>query len=89
MRAHLEQVIKTKKKLGLDWSAEHAQLNDIPPIPEALKYIWEWYREIWTPERLTYSELMEWSRAVRVNLLPRETRVLMSINRAHVGIVNG
>ena len=78
----LEQVAKTT-------GVRPPQLDDIPPIPDDLKYVWDWYhRELWTSEHLTYSELMAWAQAMGVALLPWESRLLISLNRAHVVIAN-
>jgi hypothetical protein len=37
------------------------QLAEAPECPEELRYIWEWYREMFTGEPLTFSEIHYWS----------------------------
>lgn len=67
------------------------QLNH-PPIPYELSYIWDWWvdlqktRPIGMGEgHITYSEIMNWSTLLKINVDPFEVRCIMALDSAYLG----
>lgn len=74
LRASLQQVWKT---LG----RKPKQLAEAPEMPEELAYVWEWYREVFSGQPLTFSELHHWSVMTGKRLLGWEAELIRSIDR--------
>ncbi|ALH23698.1 hypothetical protein PaMx11_24 [Pseudomonas phage PaMx11] len=74
LRASLQQVWKT---LG----RKPKQLAEAPEMPEELAYVWEWYREVFSGQPLTFSELHHWSVMTGKRLLGWEAELIKSIDR--------
>jgi hypothetical protein len=49
--------------------------------PPELDYLWLWFCQVCTAERLTFSELDSWMRLSRRNLEPWEVEALMMLDR--------
>lgn len=76
LRASLTQVWKTTGR-------KPAQLADAPECPEELEYLWDFYREVFTGEPLTFQEMEAWSRMTGKPVTGWEADALKSIDRAY------
>ena len=65
------------------------QLLDAPALPEELAYVWEWYREVFTGQPLTFSELHHWSALTGKRLLGWEAELIKSIDRIFWKVQHG
>lgn len=68
------QVWKTLKR-------KPPQLADAPELPEELRYVWEWFREVFAGEPLTYTELQAWSNMTGKRLTGWEAELIKSLDR--------
>lgn len=68
------QVWKTLKR-------KPPQLADAPEFPEELRYVWEWFREVFAGEPLTYAELQAWSNMTGKRLNGWEAELIKSLDR--------
>lgn len=59
------------------------QLEEIPDLPEELSYIWDWFREVFSANGLTYTELYHWSSLTGRNLHGWEAQLIMSLDRIY------
>lgn len=82
VRTSLEQVAKSTGKRPKD-------LDHGKPLPEELVYLWEWFVSVHSNERLSYSELNNWSDLKSVNLRPWEVDAIMKLERIYWSTVNG
>lgn len=57
------------------------ELADAPEPPEELLYLWEWFRDVFAGEPLTYLELQAWSNMTGRNLQGWEAELIKSIDR--------
>lgn len=57
-------------------------------MPEALRYVWDWYLELCHGERLNHAEIAAWCQLTGTRLLPWETRLLRSLDRKHKEVMN-
>lgn len=55
-------------------------LEELPEPPESLLYIWEWWKQIVTGERITFLELQAWSQLTGANLLPYEVDLIRRLD---------
>ena len=72
-RQHLEQVYRTTGKRPRDL--------ELAELPESVQYIWQWFLELQTGEAITYLEIDAWARLNSIELMPREARALMALER--------
>jgi hypothetical protein len=63
-----------------------AELADLPPFPEELRYLWNWYFEMDTAEQLTFSEIMANAEVMGVVPEPREAELLLSIDKVRAKV---
>ncbi|QOI69761.1 tape measure chaperone [Acinetobacter phage DMU1] len=82
IRKHLEQV---KKQTG----NTPQQLRDLPPPPEELDHILDWYYQVAGTSRLTWVELQAWSDITKTLLKPYEAEAIMAIDRIYWSVING
>jgi hypothetical protein len=68
------QVWKTLKR-------KPPQLENATPLPEELRYVWEWFREVFAGEPLTYAELQAWSNMTGKRLKGWEAELIKSLDR--------
>lgn len=66
------------------------QLN-IPPIPVELEYVWEWWLKLHSTRsvgmeecHITYTEIMNWSSLLKINIDPFEVRCIMALDSAYL-----
>jgi hypothetical protein len=45
--------------------------------------VWQWYREMWSGESLTFAEISAWSTVAGVKLLGWEVDLIRSLDRAY------
>lgn len=57
------------------------QLEDAPELPQELEYVWEWFREVFTGQPLTFSELHHWSSLTGKSLAGWEAELIKSLDR--------
>lgn len=74
LRATLEQVAKQTKRVP-------PQLAEAPECPPGLAYVWSWFHEVHTGQKLTYTELHHWSQLKGVTLDPLELKLLFMVER--------
>lgn len=65
------------------------QLEDAPQLPEELAYLWEWHKEVFTGEPLTFAEMKAWSDMTGKRLLGWESEVVKSLDRAFWKVQSG
>lgn len=51
--------------------------------PESFIYLWQWYIEVKGSEKLTYTELKNWSELTCVNVEPFEVEILKTLDRIY------
>lgn len=56
-------------------------LEEAPPLPEGLLYLWDIYSELFTGETLTFTELGEWSRVMGISLEGWEAQLIKELDR--------
>lgn len=56
---------------------------DQPEFPEELRYIWEWYLDLRTGESLTFTEISNWARLMRISVLSWEVDLLKTLDRVY------
>lgn len=76
------QVWKTLKR-------KPQQLADAPELPEELQYIWEWFREVFAGEPLTYTELQAWSAMSGKRTTGWEAELIKSLDRIFWRVQHG
>lgn len=59
------------------------QLANAPKCPEGLFYVWGWFCEMFTGEKLTFSEIQAWSNLTRRALSVYEVDLIKSIERVY------
>lgn len=59
------------------------QLAEAPELPEELGYIWEWFREVFSGEPLTFSEMQAWAQLTGKRLLGWEAELIKSLDRIY------
>lgn len=64
------------------------QLLEAPEKPDELSYVWEWFREVFTGEPLTYTELHHWSLVTGKRLQGWEAELIRSLDRIYWSIQN-
>ena len=64
------------------------QLEEVPPCPEELNYIWLWFREVCSGERLTYQELHYWMKVTGLPVKAWEIDIIRSLDRIYWGVRN-
>jgi hypothetical protein len=69
---HVEATLGVKPK----------ELENEPEFPECLRYVWDWYLGLFSGERLTYTELQNWSAVTKTPIAGWEAELLMSLDRA-------
>lgn len=57
-----------------------AQL-DGPKLPEELAYVWEWFREVFNGEPLTFTELYHWAQMTGKRPSGWEADLIKSLDR--------
>ena len=57
------------------------QLADAPELPEELAYIWEWFREVFAGEPLSYVEMQAWSTMSGKRVQGWEAELIKSLDR--------
>ena len=57
-----------------------AQLAELPKAPEELLYLWNWWRDMSTGERLTFTEIKSYSDLTRANMQPHEVAVIRRLD---------
>lgn len=80
LRDSYEQYKKTK-------GHEHPSFLELPECPEELTHIYFWYCELSSSERLSYSELNNWSTLTQRHITSWEVDVLMLLDRAYWSVV--
>ena len=101
-RKNLEQVAKTLRKLGRHAEADATtkQLDDLPPLPGELRYLWHWYFELAATKQvggtsstvwqqpLQHVEILAWSQLTGVATMPWEVRMLRSLDRKYQEVMH-
>lgn len=82
LRNHLKQVEKTLKR-------KPAQLADQPDFPKELSYIFDWFLELKSSDRITYTEIRNWSELTYQFPLAWEVDVLKGLDRVYWKVQNG
>jgi hypothetical protein len=62
---------------------------DVPEPPEELMYIWEWWKEMLTNDRLTFSEIKAWSDLLLVQITPLEVEIVRRLDAIYWRNMNG
>ena len=57
---------------------------DVPDLPEALAYIWQWFIELQGHERLTHLEIDAWARLNKIEITPFELSVIWLLERIRI-----
>ena len=65
------------------------QLENAPELPEELRYVWEWFREVFAGKPLTYTELQSWSSMTGKRLLGWEAELIKSLDRIFWKVQHG
>jgi hypothetical protein len=65
------------------------QLKDLPERPDDVLYLWQWWREMFTGEKLTYSEIKAYSDISRRNIQASEAAVIRRLDAIYWGSLNG
>lgn len=82
MKVHLIKVWKARGK-------KPKELEDLKPIPSTLLYVWNWYIEIGSYGRQTYSEIEAWSRLMGVTPTCYEVTLLRKLDETFNKVLNG
>jgi hypothetical protein len=64
-------------------------LAEVPTAPEELLYLWHWWREMFTGERLTYTEMKSFSDLTGANIQPGEVAIIRKLDLIYWGQKNG
>lgn len=64
------------------------QLAEAPQCPEELIYIWDWYKEIFTGDTLTFTEMQSWSQTMGIKLLSIEAEIIRRLDRIFWSVQN-
>lgn len=65
------------------------QLADAPEMPQELGYLWEWFREVFTGQPLTFGEMESWSNMTGKRLRGWEAELIKSLDRIFWKVQNG
>lgn len=84
-REHLEQVTKQFQGHRPGWV--HPDL-ELPELSPRLAYLWEWFREVQTGERLTWLEIRSWSEMTGKELTSFEAKVIRRLSFIQFNILN-
>jgi hypothetical protein len=76
-REVLAHVAKQKK---IDLS----ELTKLPKLPASIGYIWGWFCEVNTNEKLKYSELLSWSQVTQKELSIFEVETITNLNHLYL-----
>jgi hypothetical protein len=52
----------------------------LPPIPAAVAYLWEWFREVQNGDRLKWQELSAWSKLSGKDISSIEAQAIRSLS---------
>jgi hypothetical protein len=63
-------------------------LKNQQKVPEGMEYVFIWYLELQSGERLTYSEILAWSTLTRKNIMAWETEAIISLDRIFWIVIN-
>ena len=65
------------------------QLAELQKAPEELLYLWQWWRDIYTGERLTFVEIQAFSTLMGLKITPGEVAVIRRLDMIYWGQKNG
>jgi len=60
---------------------EVPELDDRPPFPEAISYVWAWYIELVNTTSLGYSEIKAWSDLMGASIKGWEVSAIMRLEK--------
>lgn len=66
------------KRSGIDVP----ELDDRPPFPDAIGYVWAWYLELANTTKISYSEIKAWSDLIGANIKGWEVSAIMRLEKA-------
>jgi len=68
---------------------------DIPPFPYEAEHIWEWWLQLqqtravgMAANHITYTEVENWAKRLKINPTPFEVRCIMAIDSAYLSVQN-
>lgn len=67
----------------------HKRLNHGNELPPELAYIWQWFLEVHSENRLSYTELSSWAQTTGIKLQGWETGIIMKLERLYYEVNNG
>jgi hypothetical protein len=65
------------------------QLNDAPEPPEDILYVWEWWKDIFTGERLMWAEINSWSQLTGIRPSGVELELIRALDAIYWRACNG
>lgn len=88
MRAHLESAAR---QLG-----KRPAALDGPPMPEELRYLWRWFRELhagrsvngMTHNHASHQDILAWQQNFHIAAQPWELRALMQLGIVWMNVMN-
>lgn len=64
------------------------RLAEAPQCPEELIYIWDWYRDIFTGQTMTFNEIQSWSQLMGYELSAIEAEMIRKLDRIFWSVQN-
>lgn len=66
-----------------------AQLENLPVPPEGMQYLWDYYKEVFTGEPITYLEMEAWVKLTRRHLEPWEVKAIKALDKTFWKVQRG
>jgi hypothetical protein len=77
LRESLEQVEKTKRKRNPKFRMPELEM---PPMPESLAYLWQWFSEVACGQVLTWAEIQAWSEIRQIGITARDAKIIRDLS---------
>lgn len=56
---------------------------ELPVVDNSVKHVWRWFLELYTGDKISYTEIMNWSLLMREHPTVAEIRLIQSIDHAY------
>lgn len=64
------------------------QLAEAPACPPGLRYLWSWFHELHTGQKLTHTEVYSWTQLKGIKLDPFELNILFMLERILIEVTS-